>query len=99
MRRSGGGYSNGECGFVWASQWDSEQDAVEFATAYREAIPYKWSELKLTPATARLEVRGARVLIVEGFPENALRPIGAAAWAGTTFEPDPRDKLDTKPKR
>jgi hypothetical protein len=85
---------NGECGFVWASRWDSDRDALEFASAYREGIPYKWDELGLLPATARLEVRGPRVLIVEGFPEDALREIGAAAWAGATFVPDARDKLD-----
>ncbi|MBD3163400.1 MAG: hypothetical protein GF328_14960 [Candidatus Latescibacteria bacterium] len=84
----------GATAFLWASRWDSEEDAREFATAYKQGLSYKWETLDLSPETAQVEVRGDRVLIVEGFPAEAMYRIVAAAWDGLTFRPDPRDRDD-----
>ncbi len=81
-------------GLIWASRWDTERDAREFAEAYREGLPYKWESLKLAPPTARVEVRGDRVLVVEGFPAAAVPGIAERAWKALTFTPDPRDPAD-----
>lgn len=77
---------DGQVAFVWASVWDSERDATEFADAYRAGLPYKWKELKLTPETALVDRRGDKVMIVEGFPAEAMQRILEAAWEGTAFD-------------
>jgi hypothetical protein len=81
-------------GVIWASRWDSEKDAGEFAKAYEDGLAHKWDTLKQTPKTARILVRGRRVLVVDGFPEALVDKVVEAAWKGTTFEADERDPND-----
>jgi len=83
----------GETGIVWMSRWDSPADAREFATAYKAGREYK-AKLGLDLPGAQVEVRGARVLVVEGFPADLLWPIVEGAWSRTKFTPDPRDQAD-----
>jgi hypothetical protein len=85
---------DGALGVVWASRWDTEKDATEFAEAYAAGFDYKWDVLKQEPKTALVQVRGDRVLIVDGFPEPILAKVAAAAWDGATFQPDGRDAND-----
>ena len=85
---------DGAVGFAWASRWDTERDANEFAAAYRAGVAYKARLLGIPVVDARVEVRGDRVLIVEGFPADRLDPIAMAVWAGAAFVPDPRDEAD-----
>jgi hypothetical protein len=77
---------DGQVAFVWASVWDSERDATEFADVYRAGLPFKWKELKLTPETAVVDRRGDKVMIVEGFPAESMSRILEAAWEGTVFD-------------
>ncbi|MHC4472076.1 MAG: hypothetical protein ACYS99_14060 [Planctomycetota bacterium] len=81
-------------GLVWASRWDSPEDAKEFAEAYEAGLPYKWDTLKQAPKTASVTVRGDRVLIVEGFPEELMAKVVEAAWNGVSFVKDDRDPND-----
>lgn len=84
----------GGVGYVWASCWDSAQDAREFAKAWEDGLPYKWNVMQLTPKTAHVEVRGDRVLIIEGFPAADMAGIAKAAWDSAAFVPDRRDAKD-----
>lgn len=85
---------DGQVGYVWASVWDTPQDAREFAEAWEAGLPYKWNVMKLAPKTAHVEVRGDRVLIVEGFPAEKMAGIAKAAWDRAVFVPSPRDPKD-----
>jgi hypothetical protein len=87
---------DGQVAFVWASRWDTEKDAEEFAKAYEAGLPYKWRELGLAVKTAKVERRGDRVMIADGFPEEVMEDVMAKAWAKTTFKPDARDKKDVE---
>jgi hypothetical protein len=84
----------GVTAIVWASRWDSKEDAREFATAYKRGLAYKWETLGVSPRTAQVEVRGSRVMVVEGFPDEFVWQAVSAAWAGVDFAPDPRDVPD-----
>jgi hypothetical protein len=85
---------DGQCALLWASRWDTERDAREFAAAYRAGLEMKRRERGLDPLTAQVEVRGDRVLIAEGFPAEVLFEVIDAAWKRTRFVPDPRDRAD-----
>jgi hypothetical protein len=86
----------GAVGFVWASRWDSVRDAREFAQAYEAGFEYKRRMVDLPLAEPRIEVRGDRVLIVEGLPAEKLEEIAAAAWDGAAFVPNRRDEEDVR---
>ena len=85
---------DGAVAFVWASRWDSPGDAREFATAYKRSFPLKRESLGLRATEWHVEVRGDRVVIVEGFPEAVLWDVVARTWQKTRFGADPRDDED-----
>lgn len=70
---------------VWATTWDSEEDAREFAAAYQAARDARPADSSPPEATRLLERRGVDVVIVEGFPkEAALRLLDQAFQAPKT---------------
>ena len=51
------------------TRWDSEQEAVEFADAYRRVLRNKYAN---APVPNRLVQKGADVFVVEGGDEGSL---------------------------
>jgi len=51
------------------TRWDSEQEAQEFADAYRKVLAFKYAD---APTATRLEQRGIDVFVVEGGEEASI---------------------------
>ena len=86
-------------GLVWASTWDSEADAREFARAYARYQTTKLgpdsTEPEAFPDSLRrpragaffaVERRGADVVVVEGFPSEATESLVEAAFSAKKAE-------------
>jgi hypothetical protein len=75
--------------YVWATTWDSEDDAKEFIEAYAWALEKKHKlpvgekdvedRVEIPEADALLERKGADVLVIEGLPAD-LRKKSDALW-------------------
>ncbi len=96
---------NDKLALIWATTWDSEDDAREFARAYARHQTSRMGEAKYQPAEIPdslwrsidgdcrvVERRGADVAVVEGFTPAASAPLLEAAFkAGKTeMKPSPR---------
>lgn len=81
--------------FVWATTWDTEDDAAEFATAYRKLLMKKYEALKEVKSTETLfvadagdeghvgvERRGVDVIIIEGCDADQEMALLQAIWKG-----------------
>ena len=55
-----------EVSFIWATVWDSSNDADEFSRAYRQLLSRKNSASQDANSYAYVERRGQRVVVVEG---------------------------------
>ncbi|NUN50760.1 MAG: hypothetical protein HUU15_18290 [Candidatus Brocadiae bacterium] len=83
---------------AWATVWDTETDAREFASAYSKVLREKHEELKDTKSSStsyshgfggewvELRREGRNVFVVEGGPEDAAKATVDAMIDGTTFE-------------
>lgn len=80
---------------VWVSTWDTEDDAAEFATAYRKLLGRKYEGLEEVESTETLYVadakeeghvgverKGSDVLIIEGCDAEQGRALAQAIWSG-----------------
>ena len=70
-----------EIAFVWATVWDSSEDAEEFARGYRELLSKKYGGSK-TAVPAAIEQRDRRVLVVEGMEKGRLGENLEKVWQG-----------------
>ena len=64
---------NEKLGLIFVSVWDSNEDAQEFAKAYkafREQDPQKTKQAFAASSTQRLDVRSDKVFVLEGFDEE-----------------------------
>jgi hypothetical protein len=88
---------SGRLGLVWRSTWDTENDAIEFFSAYARYQQSRFGgEPPATGSTStsrekegavyRLERRGKDVVAVEGFDDAASTPLADAAWKATLTE-------------
>ena len=81
---------------VWLTAWDTEQDAVEFFSAYgaiaaakHPGAPATTAETVLTSAGAspyRIERQGAKVLVIEGPLDGDLGRAAARIWHHSTYQ-------------
>ncbi len=80
---------------VWATTWDTEDDAAEFATAYRKLLGKKYEGIEEVEATETLwvgdtrdegrvgvERKGLDVIVIEGCDEDQGQALGQAIWKG-----------------
>jgi hypothetical protein len=87
---------DGRTALVWASRWDTPKDAEEFATAYRTAYDQaKKPKLPADQQALTVLQKEDRVLVIEGFPPELNEGIALKVVERTTFQPDPRDKVDS----
>lgn len=70
---------DGNVVLVWLSTWDSEAEAEEFVASYRPALA------RFSPG-ARLERRGADVLLVDGAGEGALERLVTKGFMAARWE-------------
>jgi hypothetical protein len=91
--------TGGRLGLVWFSTWDSETDAREFAKSYLQFQTGKLGPDARTPdafpdstrrpsgtSTFAVERRGSDVVVVEGFPREAISPLIDAAFQARKSE-------------
>lgn len=98
---------------VWATTWDDEDEARQFAEAYIRYQTTRIGDKSFQPGEIPrslwravddvawiVERRGADVAIVEGFPPSASGPLVDAAFKATKTEmkPSPRDPKPAAPK-
>ncbi len=85
-----------EVGLVWMTSWDTEADAVDFESAYREILAQKHRRPATPEPAARaavgedayyVERRGNHVLTIEGALQPDLGALAEMVWRRTTFEP------------
>jgi hypothetical protein len=83
---------------VWLTAWDSQEEAAEFAEAYRGIVAGRHQGatashterhvVALTgPQPYYVEQRGAKVLAIEGPLENDLEDLAARIWRRSTYQP------------
>jgi hypothetical protein len=83
--------------FVWATTWDSTQDARKFFDAYQAILPMKY-KLPSERQRSYIEKRDRTVLIVEGVEQNSVKALVETLWDGmetekAAFEPPPFNSL------
>ena len=85
-----------QTGLIWMSAWDTERDASEFESAYREVLARKLGGVAKPEAAAPapigepayyLERRGTKVLTIEGPLQPDVDALADQVWRRTTFEP------------
>lgn len=76
---------------VWATAWDSVEDATEFVLRYREVLASKHA----SPASglAYVEQRGRRVLVVEGPAKVPGKQAIEEIWQAMVLEPEAFDSF------
>ena len=89
-----------EVAFVWATSWDSTQDAREFFDAYQTILPMKYESRPFEKERSYIERRDRKVLIVEGLERDFVHGFVDNIWRGmeaekAAFEPPP---LSGRPK-
>lgn len=85
-----------EVSFIWATVWDSDEDAREFHQRYRELLAQKYNGSEA--ADFFVERRDRRVIVVEGLAkEHAERQI-ERVWQGMVLEPQPFDAFFSRLK-
>lgn len=77
-----------EVAFVWASVWDSEQDAEEFEQGYRRIVAKKYPDGRYAEVFYA-ERRGPRVVIVEGLPGDRVKRQIEMIWQGMEITEEP----------
>jgi hypothetical protein len=75
-----------EVSFVWATVWDSPQDAEEFLGKYRELLAKKYGADPKGAQTVYLERRGTRVVVVEGLEMKHVEENIEKIWQGMRLE-------------
>ncbi len=84
-----------EVAFVWATSWDSGQNAQQFFDAYRSILPTKYNDSQqLYRERSYIERRDRKVLIIEGFELDFINARVETLWSGmetdkAAFEPPP----------
>ena len=78
--------------FIWASVWDSTDDAKEFAENYKKLLSMKYRRAESEGAHAYIEQRGLRTIVVEGLENYHTRKYIHRVWQEMkleeeTFEP------------
>ena len=78
-----------EVSFIWATVWDSVEDAGKFYRRYQEMLAQKYAGRDAASADSFVEQRDRRVIVVEGLAkEHAERQI-EKIWQGMVLEPQP----------
>lgn len=77
-----------EVAFVWASAWDSPEDAEEFFQGYRRMLSKKYPE---PPSSGPyyIERREAQVLVVEGLESARIKDHVEKIWQGMELKEEP----------
>lgn len=88
---------DGRVMLVWASTWDTEEDAKDFFGGYKKLLAKKYGELTEVESNDTLYVadtedegrlglerRGSDVLVIEGCDGDQGQALGKAIWAGMT---------------
>ena len=82
-------FSRGEeIAFVWATVWDSEQDAEEFFRGYQRILAKKYPGAQSAGANY-LERRGQRVVVVEGLESDRVKRQIETIWQGMELTEEP----------
>ena len=87
--------------FIWASVWDSTDDAKEFAENYKKILSMKYHRAESEGAHAYIEQRGLRTIVVEGLENHHTRKYIHRVWQEMkleeeSFEP-PFPPISTRP--
>lgn len=72
----------GLAGLLWATTWDSAEDAREFERAVRELSKACWAHAQLTARSVfsgptRVVRKGKNVAVLRGIPPGEAKPLGA----------------------
>lgn len=78
-----------EIAFIWATLWDSSQDAREFFQHYQEILSQKYADPAARAARTFIEQRGQRVVVVEGLETEHVKNHIEKIWQGMALEPEP----------
>lgn len=71
-----------EVAFVWATVWDSTDDAAEFTQRYHEVLSRKYGDSEAAASHAAVEQRDRQVLIVEGLETTRIKESMEKLWQG-----------------
>lgn len=94
-------YRNGDdVAFIWATLWDSVNDAREFSDGYRKIAAMK-NRSQPSSTEPYVEVRDRAVIVLEGLDGNQVENSIGAVWAKmelqkTDFQPPPLASWDSK---
>ncbi|MBI2358438.1 MAG: hypothetical protein HYV04_05960 [Deltaproteobacteria bacterium] len=80
-----------EVALVWATAWDSAEDATEFVARYHEILAAKQAGSASDSTYAHVEQRDRRVLVVEGLAKEHVVQAVHKIWQGMVLEPEPFD--------
>lgn len=69
-----------EIAFIWATLWDSPQEAEEFLHGYRSILEKKYSGAPASAAPGYVERRDHRVLVVEGLERSRVEERIEKIW-------------------
>lgn len=69
-----------EVAFVWATVWDSAEDATEFTQRYHEVLSKKYGGWEAAGSPAVIEQRDRQVLIVEGLQKAQIKEKIEKVW-------------------
>ena len=72
--------------FIWASVWDSTDDAKEFAENYKKLLSMKYRRAESEGAHAYVEQRGLRTIVVEGLENDHTRKYIHRVWQEMKLE-------------
>jgi hypothetical protein len=78
-----------EVAFIWASVWDSDEDAAEFDRGYRRLLEKKYPGAPF--AAAHVERRDRRVIVIEGLNTNGAKDRIEKIWQGMRAVEEPFD--------
>ena len=77
-----------EIAFIWATVWDSPQDAEEFFQGYQRIVAKKYPDPKSVSA-AYNERRDQRVVVVEGLEKDQVKERIEKIWQGMELTEEP----------
>lgn len=79
-------YRNGhEVAFIWATVWDSSEDAGEFYEGYQKLLSIKY-DTPLTDSRFYVEKRDRTVIVVEGLERDRVKKHIESIWVELTTE-------------